>query len=162
MTDRPKTALSLITVRAARLDDAPTLKTMCWPERSLDSVSELVQRTLRLTQHQRGTGAVGAWNGQLCAFGMLTLWPRNAEISDLIVHPDYRSHGVGSQIITYLTEAARQLQVQTLEIGVALSNPRALALYRRLGFQDNRVVNLDLGSGSEPVMYLTKDLTPPG
>ena len=41
-----------------------------------------------------------------------------------------------------------------VEIGVALSNPRAMALYQRLGFVEDRVINLDLGSGAEPVMYL--------
>ena len=94
----------------------------------------------------------------LCGFGLLTLWPRAAEISDLVVNAQYRGQGIGSAIITYLTETARDLQVRTLEIGVALSNPRALALYRRLGFTDHRTIDIDLGSGLETVLYLAKSL----
>jgi ribosomal protein S18 acetylase RimI-like enzyme len=48
------------------------------------------------------------------------------------------------------------MHASTLEIGAALSNPRALGLYRRLGFVDGRILDLDLGNGPEPVMYLYK------
>jgi ribosomal protein S18 acetylase RimI-like enzyme len=102
---------------------------------------------------------VAVWNDVPCGFGMLTLWPRAAEISDLIVCPQHRSRGIGSRIIVYLTERAREMHVQTLEIGVACANPRALALYRRLGFADRRTIYLDLGSGPEPVLYLSKEIT---
>ena len=86
------------------------------------------------------------------------MWPRAAEISDLFVNAAYRSRGVGTEIILYLTEAARELNVSMLEIGVALSNPRARALYRRLGFVDERTLEIDLGCGPEPVLYLNKHL----
>jgi ribosomal protein S18 acetylase RimI-like enzyme len=41
-----------------------------------------------------------------------------------------------------------------------MTNQRALALYRRLGFQDSYTLQLDLGEGVEPVLYLAIDLTP--
>jgi ribosomal protein S18 acetylase RimI-like enzyme len=147
-----------VLVRPARLADAASLNTMCWPERSHESVFELLRRTQKLAQNERGLGVVAVWDGAPCGFGMLTLWPRAAEISDLIVNSRYRSHGVGSLIIDYLTNAALDLRVQVLEIGVALSNPRALALYRRLGFIDGRTIELDLGNDPEPVLYLYKHL----
>lgn len=149
-----------ILIRPARLADAANLNMMCWPERSHESVFELLHRTQKLAQNERGLGVVATWNNNPCGFGMLTLWPRAAEISDLIVNANYRSQGIGSLIIDYLTNAALDMRVQVLEIGVALSNPRALALYRRLGFIDGRTIELELGNGPEPVLYLYKHLRP--
>lgn len=147
-------------VRPVQTGDAPTLHQMCWPDRTAESVLELLQRTNRLAMNGRGLGAVVIKGGSPCAFGLLTVWPRAAEISDLIVHTDYRGQGMGTMIIHFLTDRARELGVRTLEIGVALSNPRALALYRRLGFIDGRTIDLNLGSGPEPVLYLYKPLAP--
>jgi ribosomal protein S18 acetylase RimI-like enzyme len=157
--DMEPSPLSLsIQVRPAELRDAEQLQQTCWPDRSVDSIAELLARTIKLVQNQRGQGAVAVRDNIVCAFGMLTLWPRTAEISDLIVSPLYRDQGVGSQMIQYLTDVARRLHAQTLEIGVALTNPRALALYRRLGFTDHHTINLDLGHGLEAVLYLHKPL----
>jgi ribosomal protein S18 acetylase RimI-like enzyme len=129
-------------------------------DRSLDRIMELLHRAQRLETNRRGLGAVATWDDRLCGFGMLTLWPRAAEISDLFVNAAYRGRGIGTSLIRYLTEAARELNVGTLEIGVALSNPHALALYRRLGFVDERTIEIDLGQGPEPVLYLQKYLEP--
>lgn len=145
-------------VRPVRRSDAEYLQRMCWPDRSLESITTLLARAEQLAANRRGMGVVGMREEITCAYGMLTLWPRTAEISDLIVSARYRSQGIGSQIISYLTEAACMLHAHVLEIGVALSNPRALALYRRLGFADHHTISLDLGHGLEPVLYLYKTL----
>lgn len=152
----PKTLTVMI--RPVQMSDATHLQRMCWPDRPLDSIIDLVQRTQKLAASHRGLGAVAVQDGVPCGFGLLTRWLRAAEISDLIVHPQHRSQGIGSLLIGYLTNAARDLHMQTLEIGVALANPRALALYRRLGFADDRTIELNLGSGPEPVLYLLKHL----
>jgi ribosomal protein S18 acetylase RimI-like enzyme len=131
---------------------------MCWPDRTLDGIAEMIQRAEKLAFNRRGVGVVAERDGIACAFGLLTLWPRTAEISDLIIHEHYRGQGIGSQMITYLGLAARKLQAKTLEIGVALSNPRALALYRRLGFEDHHTIRIDLGNGPETVLYLYKPI----
>lgn len=149
-------------VRAAELDDAAGLHAACWPGRSLDSVAGLLEQAQRLAARRLGQGAVAVREGAPCGFGLLTIWPHAAEITDLIVTPDYRSQGIGSHIIGYLTGIAQQLKVDALEIGVKLTNPRALALYRRLGFADSRAVELDFGSGLETVLYLNKVLVSAG
>jgi ribosomal protein S18 acetylase RimI-like enzyme len=159
---RPKTMPSQpelpAIVRPVRLSDADDLNRLCWPDRPSDSVAELLHRTQRLAQTKRGLGVVAVTSNIPCGFGLLSLWPRGAEISDLIVNANYRSRGLGSLIIQYLTSVAKSLHVQTLEIGVAMSNPRALALYRRLEFIDGRTIMLNLGNGPEPVLYLYKML----
>ena len=147
-----------IYVRPVQASDAELLRFMCWTDRSIDSIIELIRRSEKLATNRRGLAVVAVIDNIICGFGLLTLWPRAAEISDLIVNENYRSCGIGTQIISYLTDAARELKGQTLEIGVALSNPRAVTLYRRLGFEDGRAIELDLGSGPEPVLYLYKSL----
>jgi ribosomal protein S18 acetylase RimI-like enzyme len=96
---------------------------------------------------------------RILGYGQLTIWPRTTEISDLIIAPDYRGSGIGTAIIGGLVDKVRSLHLPHVEIGVALSNPRALALYQRLGFKQDRIINLDIGHGSEPVMYLIMQLT---
>ncbi len=151
-------APSTLSFRPARVADAEALKRACWADRTLANVVELLRRSEKLAQQRRGLALVAVWQGTPCAFGLLTVWPRAGEISDLVVEAALRGRGIGSQLIDRLSQAASALGVQTLEIGAALSNPRALALYRRLGFLDARVLELDVGCGPEPVVYLVKDL----
>jgi ribosomal protein S18 acetylase RimI-like enzyme len=158
MTPSPDLSLPAVSIRPVELADADGLSKLCWTDRPLENITELLRRTRKLAANLRGMGVVALYNNLPCAFGMLTLWPRVAEISDLVVYAQYRGHGIGSQIINHLTEVARSMHVHTLEIGVALSNPRALALYRRLGFVDGRTLQLDLGGGPELVLYLYKTL----
>lgn len=150
------------TIRPVQVSDAASLQQTCWTDRSPDMVALLLERTDKLARNGRGLGVVAVRSdGTACGFGLLTVWPRLAEISDLIVSAPYRGQGIGTRIIANLTDAARKLGVDTLEIGVALSNPRALALYRSLGFVDHRTIELDLGHGAEPVLYLQKTLSAP-
>lgn len=145
-------------IRPVELHDAAILQHTCWPDRAIEDVVDFLQRIQKLRAHKRAFAVVAQHDDTVCGFGLLTVWPRAAEISDLIVAPDLRGRGIGSIIIGYLTDIARDSHVSVLEIGVALSNPRALALYRRLGFRDCRTVQLELGVGPEPVLYLEKTL----
>lgn len=149
---------SSVVVRPVRLADGDELRRTCWPQRSSENITDLLHRSQQLATNRRGLGVVSLHEGVLCGFGLLTVWPRAAEISDLIVNPTHRNQGVGSAIIAYLTGTARRLRVETLEIGAAMTNPRAMALYRRLGFVDDRVIEIDLGNDPEPVLFLMKKL----
>ncbi len=99
-------------------------------------------------------GLVAEANGEIVGFGQLTRWGWRGEICNLIVRENWRGKGIGTALIRQLIEIARQLGLREVEIGGAEANPRALALYRRLGFEDERRVLLDLGEGNEPVIYL--------
>jgi ribosomal protein S18 acetylase RimI-like enzyme len=141
------------------LEDAAMLKLACYPYSSVDAVRELIQRALDLSRKGRGVGMVAVSETEILGYGQLTLWPRAAEISDMIVTETRRSQGIGSAIIQTLLEKCRLLHVAKVEIGSALNNPRALALYRRLGFRDDRIIDLDLGDGIQPVMYLVMNFS---
>lgn len=149
-------------IRQVSVKDADRLHQTCWPHWSVDSIAELLLRVEKLTQQGRGYGII-ALNAEvgILGYGQLTVWPRTTEISDLIVAPAYRNQGIGTAIICALIEKVYAWGLSQVEIGAALSNPRALLLYRRLGFQEDRTIGLDLGDGYEPVMYLTRQLERP-
>ena len=155
---RPPDAVLL---RPVQLADAPALRQNCWPHRPPQQVTRLLQQAEYLARQERGLGAVAVLEEEVCGFGLLTLYPCAAEISDLIVSPSRRGQGIGTALIVHLTQEAQRLGVTTLEIGVAQSNPRARALYQRLGFVETRSVQIDLGEGPEMVLYLAKSLEAP-
>lgn len=129
----------------------------CWPDHLFDYTRAWIDRTLGLISQGRAFSLVAVPKRQddrPFAYGQITCWPQVAEISDLIVAEPWRGQGVGSALIRMLIAKASVWSVPTVEIGVALSNERALALYRTLGFKDARTLVLDLGSGPEPILYL--------
>jgi ribosomal protein S18 acetylase RimI-like enzyme len=145
-------------LRPATLQDAADLQESLWPSWSVEAVRELIERVDGIARRGRGLGVVAVDGPHILGYGQLTVWPRTTEISDLIVTPGCRSQGIGTAIIQHLIEKVRSWHFSQVEIGVAMSNPRALALYQRLGFVENRMINLDLGGGPEPVIYLVMSL----
>lgn len=60
--------------------------------------------------------------------------PGSVYIANLGVRPDMRGRGVGSALIEHEADKARAAGFETMTLDVADTNPRAEALYRRLGF----------------------------
>jgi ribosomal protein S18 acetylase RimI-like enzyme len=159
MTDQP--AALNYKFRPVQPADASLLHQTCMTHESLIYVQGLLHNCQRNVLNRRGLGLVVIMDAQIIGFAQLTLWSRAAEISDVVIAPAWRSRGIGTALITRLIDTAREMAHDTVEIGVALSNPHALRLYRRLGFTDGRTLTLDLGSGPEPVLYLEMALKPP-
>lgn len=149
------------TLRPVRLTDTESLHTNCWSERSYLTVHNVIKRALRYVLEKRGVGVVcvGSDN-RVCGYGQMVMWPTCAEISDLIVAEDYRGQGLGTAIIQTLVHEAVRMGAEEVEIGATLNNPRAAALYRRLGFQDSHTVTLNLDHGKENVQFLRLTLSP--
>ncbi len=148
-----------IKIRPVRLTDVQELHATCWSDRPQAIIHQLISRAQQYAIQGRGLGVVVVGEGgALIGFGQLTVWPRCGEISDLIIRDDQRSRGLGTTIIQYLVRVSREMHLPCVEIGAALSNPRAVALYRRLGFMDIHQIQIDLGEGDETVQYLRLDL----
>jgi len=60
--------------------------------------------------------------------------PGSVYIANLGVRADMRGHGVGSALIEHETAKAKAAGFEKMALDVADNNPRAQALYRRLGF----------------------------
>jgi ribosomal protein S18 acetylase RimI-like enzyme len=147
-------------IRPVRHFDVDTLHRVCWSDRPRQWVFTLVTRAQQQARQGRGFGIVvtGQDTRDIRAYGQLTLWLRAAEISDLMVIAAQRGHGLGTTMIQYLVRAAREMQAKRVEIGASIDNPRALALYRRLGFIDSHQITVQTETaGEETIQYLILD-----
>jgi ribosomal-protein-alanine N-acetyltransferase len=150
---------ALLHFRPATPADSEALHAACWPERTSQAVMDFLRRCAIQMQSGRALAVVVEIDGQAVAFVLLTYWRDMGEIGDLIVSEDWRSMGIGSALIAHLIEEARRRGVLRVEIGAAVSNPRALTLYKRLGFTQHYTLELDLGQGIEPVIYLNMTIS---
>lgn len=140
--------------------DSKALRRNCWSHRSMTRTQEQLKRITKTQSNHRGLGIVieALHSPGIIAYGQIMMLTACYEISDLIVVEAYRSQGIGTAMIQYLIGAFRYSQMRRIEIGVAASNPRALALYQRLGFVEAYELELNLGNGREPVIYLSLTL----
>lgn len=144
-----------ISIRPVRLSDTASLHQNCWPERNPDAIYRFITRIRHTTLNGRGIGAVVVTaENVVIGYGQFVMWPRCGEISDLIIAPAHRRKGYGTALIQFLLRAAREMHAECVDIGAAVSNPGAVALYRRLGFRDSYQQTMNLGDGEEDVLYL--------
>lgn len=145
-----------ILIRPVAPQDIHALLENCWTDRTRDSGDWLISRAMRHQRMGRGLSVVVYLDdGTIIGYGQVTLWPRCAEISDLVIATGYRSQGYGTALIQYLVRVAFDLGAKCIEIGAAESNIRAIDLYHRLGFVDQRVIEMSLGQDQrEPVIYM--------
>ena len=94
-------------------------------------------------------------DGDLIANGQLLIYPHGAEYANLAVIPARQGQGIGTAMIAALDETARVNGLTEVEIGVDVENGRALALYERLGFVEDRRIRL---VGGETAVVLCKML----
>jgi ribosomal protein S18 acetylase RimI-like enzyme len=152
--------------RLATAGDRAVLHQQCHAQYTASDFARQFERSLQRQVTGRGYHLV-AWLDQLSpetgrasilvGSGQLILHPRGAEVAELSVAATYRGQGIGAALIQLLTGLARHLGVTSLEIGVMSSNVRALALYRRLGFVDEREIRVALTE--ESALILVKDLS---
>lgn len=66
---------------------------------------------------------------------------RRIYLSRMIVKKEYRRKGIGTQILKFLIEKAKELGYSEISIGVDKDNIAALNLYRKMGF--NTIIKED-------------------
>lgn len=91
-------------------------------------------------------GYVGIWiaeiDGQAVGFAGLFSHGEEGEIEPVVVASAFRNKGIGTRLVRYLVEEARNSEVRFLSIRPVARNKEALALFIRLGF--NLVGHIDL------------------
>ena len=149
-------------IRPLTLSDAEDLQRHCFPDESLESVADYVQRALGYVERGRSTHLVAETDGRAVANAQLLCWRKRAEIGSLVVAEPLRGRGVGAALIEALSHAAAHMGVEQIEIGADEDNKLALDLYRRLGFTPYKKVRVP-GNGStyDRIVYLIK-YVPPG
>jgi ribosomal protein S18 acetylase RimI-like enzyme len=141
---RPDITLS---IRSIAADDIPLIEE-CMPRRMPDTHRE------RLGRQEQGEALyliawiddrpVGhlflKWDGSSASPDAFVPWPT---LSDISVHPDLRSRGIGSQLMKHAERLVAQRGHRQVGLSVALDNPRARALYERMGYRNSGLDNYD-------------------
>jgi len=93
---------------------------------------------------------------------VLSLYERKAKAGELlmdgiVVDPDYRGKGIGSQLFASLIEYGHAKQYSTIRLDVIDTNPKARRLYERLGFKEHSTEHFEflrgvLGFGASTTM----------
>jgi len=153
---RPVDAPDDLSFRLAGETDCRPVQAACYPEKSILRFRSHFDHLLDWQANGRCAWLIGAdKTNQIVASGQLILYPHGAELANLSVIPDRQNEGIGAALVEVLTAVARHLDLPGLEIGVAVSNGRALALYQRLGFREDRRLQLP---NAEPAVILYKKL----
>ena len=89
---------------------------------------------------RNGAHAVGYL--ALCLGYSLEMGGRDAFIDEVFVSEPFRNQGWGTKMIETAVEAALDAGVCAVHLGVEQSNPNAMRLYRRLGFEPRKATML--------------------
>ena len=65
-----------------------------------------------------------------------TIPDKRIYVSRMIVKQEYRNRGIGSEILTFLIEKAKEMGYSEMTIGVDKDNENALYLYKKSGFTE--------------------------
>ena len=72
-----------------------------------------------------------------------TILNKRVYLSRLIVKEDFRQKGIGTKLIQYITNIAKELNYEEISVGVDLDNYKALKLYVNNGFKTIILVDKD-------------------
>ena len=78
----------------------------------------------------------------------------------IALYKEYWNLGIGSAMITYLSELAKQIGYEQMDLEVVAENTRAQALYRKCGFIEtgrrHHALRLDDGSYHDEILMYKK------
>ena len=109
-----------------------------------------------------GAGISGAPRRGIVGYAGIWMQADEAHISTLAVHPRFRGHGIGAQLVLRLVELAVEEQAAFVTLEVRASNRAARALYARFGFlETGRRKAYYSDSGEDAIIMTTPSLTDP-
>jgi GNAT superfamily N-acetyltransferase len=141
-------AMNTITYRRACVEDHALLSRFCRGYRIADrhpEEPEIVAASLdiALAGDPRIRFLVLLCDGEPCGYVALTIGfsveagGYDAFIDELYVEEQFRDRGIGTRALAFAEEECRTLGVRRLNLEVERHNPRAKALYERVGYRDN-------------------------
>jgi ribosomal protein S18 acetylase RimI-like enzyme len=108
------------------------------------SLAELIRRE----SIDLSVSAAATYQGQVIGMGMLAHREQRGWIGGMGVIPTFRRQGVGRQIMHYLMDRARDLNLATVQLEVITQNTPAHNLYLSLGFTTLRELHVMTRDGS--------------
>lgn len=101
---------------------------------------------------------------ELLGYGVLSVAAGEAHLLNLCVGPKSQGQGLGGHLLRKMIELARWHRAQRVFLEVRPSNPAALALYERAGFNEigRRPNYYPARAGREDALVLALELLPDG
>ncbi len=149
--------LAGIHFRPAVPADAGALYAACHARQNQPQFQTRFRHSLHEQSHGRRLHLLAVGKPGIIGSGKLIRLPGKVEIADLVVTPLWRGRGVGTAMMHILIAEAARWGYGLVEIGAEISNHRALSLYRRLGFGEEREIILP---GKEPTLRLSLEIGP--
>ncbi len=126
-TDRLFTPFSIVPIEYRHISDISKLEKICfstpWSEETLKSAYETGTRFFVCESEGKVLGYVG-----------LSAILDEGYITNVAVFPEYRKNGVGSALLRYLFDFARQNALSFISLEVRESNFDAISLYEKFDF----------------------------
>lgn len=99
-------------------------------------------------------------DGEVMAYGLMSVGVGEAHILNLCVHPKYRRRGFGHGMLMHLILLAQRYHADTIFLEVRPSNTTALKLYDSLGFSEVgcRRAYYPARNGREDAVILAKEI----
>lgn len=124
----------------AHLAGAANLEKLCFPQPWSETSLELLTREgigVGYLCTAKAAKAAHAGNEEIVtAYGGMLIAVDEGQITNVAVHPDHRREGLGTAIVRALLDHAKGERLGSVSLEVRASNAAAIALYRRMGFEE--------------------------
>lgn len=100
--------------------------------------------------------AMVRWNGAADAY-IAERISDCAHVEDLFVMPQLRSQGIGTRILASGERLAADRGFKRIGLAVGIDNPRARALYERLGYVDTRFGAFEIGGAYTDIQGIRRE-----
>lgn len=111
--------------------------------------------------HDADTNVVVVRQGiGVAAFAIMQYGEEEAHVALLAVRAARRRTGMGAALMNWLEITARVAGIKAIRLEVRMTNPGAMAFYRRLGFEESGVAT-GYYEGVEDAVRMLKPLSPP-
>ncbi|NLM69153.1 MAG: ribosomal protein S18-alanine N-acetyltransferase [Firmicutes bacterium] len=94
--------------------------------------------------------------------GYIGMWVivDEGHITNVAVHPVWRRQGIGTKLLKAMDRLAYELGVRKMTLEVRVSNHKAQALYRKLGYRDAGIRPKYYLDNGEDALIMWKELKP--
>lgn len=78
-------------------------------------------------------------NDRVIGYGCLYILFERAEIATIAIQSEYQSKGYGRQLLQHMIDEAIKDECEIMSLEVRISNLKAISLYEKMGFFNNRI-----------------------
>ena len=78
------------------------------------------------------------------------------EIGNVCTHPDYRRQGLAQAVLEQLINKCAELKIESVFLEVSSQNAGAIALYRKIGFEQYNMRRNYYGEGDDALLFVYK------